>query len=105
MPTLDVIYEPKGSVHKRRPQSGGRWFVQSEQFFGQEKKRTSALFGAKNFGSFEIYVVDKRGRGVNFSRFCADVFYGRPLIGIGGVTSARTQRTYLRSSNQHVSTD
>jgi len=43
--------------------------------------RTSALFGAKNFGFFEIYGVSTRTReeGVNFSRFCADVFYGRPL--------------------------
>jgi len=56
--------------------------------------RTSALIGAKNFGFFEIYGVTAwtKGRGLsqcgyfadkgeraNFSRFCADVFYGRPL--------------------------
>jgi len=52
--------------------------------------RTSALFGAKNLGFFKIYGVSARGSGVepvrtkgegkvNFSRFCADVFYGRPL--------------------------
>jgi len=63
--------------------------------------RTSALFGAKNFGFFEIMVCphgqagegvepvrtffgqdghfsDKK-EGVNFLRFCADVFYARPL--------------------------
>jgi len=58
--------------------------------------RTSALFGAKNLRFFVIYDVfgrirkkdglrsqcghfsDKR-KGVNFSRFCADVFYGRFL--------------------------
>jgi len=51
----------------------------------------------KNFGFFEIYGVSVRTRGegglsqcghfsnkgggeVNFSRFCADVFYGRPLM-------------------------
>jgi len=48
--------------------------------------RTSALFGAKNFGFLEIYDVSARTRGVepvrtrvNFSRFCADVLYGRSL--------------------------
>jgi len=54
--------------------------------------RTSALFVAKNFGFFEIYGVSARTRevepvraffgqeGVSFSRYCADVFYGRPLV-------------------------
>jgi len=54
--------------------------------------RTSALFCA-NFGFFEIYGVSSRtgggglnqcehfvDKGVTFSRFCVDVFYGRPLI-------------------------
>jgi len=58
--------------------------------------RTSVLFGAYSFEFFEIYDVSARTRGgegswasadifrtrergVNFSRFCADVFYGRPL--------------------------
>jgi len=57
--------------------------------------RMSALFGAKNFKFFEIYGVpaqtgergglsqygnfSDKGKGVNFSRFCADVFYGQPL--------------------------
>jgi len=57
--------------------------------------RTSAFFGAKYVGFFEIYGVSARiterglsqcghfankveGR-VNFSRFCADILYGRPL--------------------------
>jgi len=59
--------------------------------------RTSAIFGAKNVGFFEIYGVSARKRekkskisadilwtrgGVNFSRFCADVLYGRPLISV-----------------------
>jgi len=50
---------------------------------------TSALFGAKNFGVFEFYGVFPQTRGeseplritgeeVNFSRFCADIFYGSP---------------------------
>jgi len=55
---------------------------------------TSALFGAKNIGFFEIYgvscpngqgglastnILRTKGEGVNFLRFCADVLYGRPL--------------------------
>jgi len=55
---------------------------------GVFQMRTCALIGAKNFGIFEIYGVSARTReegveavrtrgvgGVNFSRFCADVFY------------------------------
>jgi len=58
--------------------------------------RASALFGAKTFRFFEIYDVftQTKGRGiepvqtfcgqggevVNFSRFCADILYGRPLM-------------------------
>jgi len=45
--------------------------------------RTSALFGAKNFEFFEIYGVSARTRGeegVDFSRFCADAFHGRPVM-------------------------
>jgi len=58
--------------------------------------RTSSLFGAKHLEFFKIYGVSARTReegfeavrtffgqggreGVNFSRFCADIFYGRPL--------------------------
>jgi len=56
--------------------------------------RTSALFNAKNSAFFEIYDVSVRTSGgggrlnqcghfmdkeVNFSRFCADVFYVRSL--------------------------
>jgi len=56
--------------------------------------QTSALFGVKNSGFFKIYGVSARTRGegglsqcvqfankgVNFSRYCDDVFYGRPLM-------------------------
>jgi len=57
--------------------------------------QTSALFGAKSFKFFEIYGVSAqpreravkqcrhfadKGKGVNFSRFFADVVYGRPLV-------------------------
>jgi len=43
----------------------------------------SVLFGAKNFVIFEFdgCVRNPHGQGeeVNFSRFCADIFYGRPF--------------------------
>jgi len=53
--------------------------------------RTSELFSAKNLGFFEIYGVSAQTRGLrqcghfadereSFFRFCADVFYGWPLI-------------------------
>jgi len=55
--------------------------------------RTSTLSSVKNFELLEIYGVSGgegikpvriffgQGRkGVNFSRFCADVLYGRPLV-------------------------
>jgi len=50
--------------------------------------RTSLLFGAKNFGFFEIYGVSARTRGFSqggqgwgqfFLWFCVDVFHGWPL--------------------------
>jgi len=82
-----------GAVHTERPQSGGR-SLSSADFFRTRKEevlqmRTSALFGVKNFRFFEIYGVFARtrrkgisqcgqeGKGVNFSRFCADFLYGR----------------------------
>jgi len=59
---------------------------------GDLRMRASALFLAKNFIFFEICGVSARTReGMSqcghfvdkgessFSRFCADVFYGRPL--------------------------
>jgi len=59
--------------------------------------RTSAIFGAKYLRIFRnLWCVrtdkgrgfskcghfEDKGKGINFSRFCADVFYGRPLISI-----------------------
>jgi len=46
--------------------------------------RTFALFGAKtlDFSKFMVCPHSARTRAegeVNFSRFCADVFYGRPI--------------------------
>jgi len=42
--------------------------------------QTSALFDTKNLG-FSKFMVRSQGKreGVNFSRFCVDVRYGRPL--------------------------
>jgi len=87
-----------GAVHKRRPQSGRRGVCTVRTFFGQGERGflqmwTSALFGAKSIRFFRILwcvCTDKgvepvrtvcgQGGGVIFLRFCADVFYGRPLI-------------------------
>jgi len=43
--------------------------------------QTSAHFRAKKLRIFHIYGISarKRWEGVNFSRFCVDVFYGRYL--------------------------
>jgi len=64
--------------------------------------RPYALFGAKKFGFFEIYCMSTRTKGegglgqcehvsdkegVNFSQFCADVLYGRPLNNIQPYTT------------------
>jgi len=68
-------------VHKRRPQLGGRRFAQCGHFSDKGVMRTSdvdvrnfnkncelqmrtfAMFGAKTFEFFEIYVVFARTRG------------------------------------------
>jgi len=64
---LIFLTEFFGTVHERRPQSGGRGFVQCGHFADKEGRgvlqmRTSALFGAKNFGFFKIYGVSARLR-------------------------------------------
>jgi len=63
--------------------------------------RTSAFFGAKTFGFFKILSVSARtrGEGVNFSRFCADVFYGRPLnkVATGQRFATLTGRLFFES--------
>jgi len=58
-----------------------------QRFCGQGRWGCSSdadvrTFWCKKLGIFEIYDVSERtrgGRGVNFLRFCAGVFYGRPL--------------------------
>jgi len=77
--------------------------------------RTSALFGAKNFEFFEIYGVSARirgervsqsgdffgqGGGVHFSRFCADVFYGRSLTNYFFVGDRNLFSTVYTNANQ-----
>jgi len=83
------------SVHKRRPQSEG--VVQCRQFADKGKSSSDAdvcTFWCKKLWIFQNlwwvrtekegvgwamqcgHFSDKRG-GINFSRFCADVFYGR----------------------------
>jgi len=80
-----------GAVY--RPQSEGRGLSSTDIFRtsgeGVLQMWMSALFCTKNSRFFEIYGMPARTRGVdpmwtrregvNFSRFCADVFYGRPL--------------------------
>jgi len=80
--------------------------------------RTSALFDAKNFGFFEIYGVsvrtkgvrtycrqcrhfaDKGEREVNFSRVCADVFYGQPLVRLLSVSAGLLFTVDIRAAIQ-----
>jgi len=77
---------------------GERGFVQCGHFSdegGSSDADVRTFLAQKNLGVFEIYVVSTRTgvgtvepvrtfcgqgrRGVIFSRFCADVFFGRPL--------------------------
>jgi len=53
-----------GAVHKRCPQSGGRRGLSSADMEeGVLQVWISALFGAKNFGSFKNFGVSARTRG------------------------------------------
>jgi len=73
--------------------------------------RTSALFGAKNSGFFEIYGVSARTSGVEpvqtffgggsvFLRFCANVLNGRPLTRIRDVCLLFLSKNELSASDQ-----
>jgi len=44
--------------------------------------RTYALFGAKTSDFSKVMVCAHGQGGVNFSRYCADALYGRPLISV-----------------------
>jgi len=86
------------AVHKRRPQSGGKGFVQCEHFAdnmggGSSDADVCAFRRKKTFLNIwcstrrrEGWVIEpmrkffgQEEREVNFSRFCVDVLYGRPL--------------------------
>jgi len=94
-----ILIVNKGLFIKDIRSQGEGGFVQCGHFSdkGILQMRTSALFGAKYFGYFEIYGMSARTRenevepvrifcdqvkGVNLLRFCADAFYGRPLKNI-----------------------
>jgi len=82
-----------GAVHKRRPQSGGICLVRTFCGQGGGFFRCGRLhFLVQKTSDFSKFMVCPHGQerrrgwtsadkrwGVNFSRFCADVFYGRPL--------------------------
>jgi len=86
------------AVYKRRPQSGRREFVQCRHFaekgcfrcgcphFFMQKTWDISKFmvcphGQEGKGVEPVLTFCGQGRGVNFFRFYADVFYGRPLTG------------------------
>jgi len=110
-------WESLGDVHKRRPQSGGLSSGQCRHFedkgIGVSSDADVRTFWCKNFGSFEIYGVSARtrelsqcghfsnkvGGGVNFSRFCADIFYGRPLTEQSTQTVPVTCSKYMYCRN------
>jgi len=70
-----------GAVYKDVRSQGGEGLSNADKGEGVLQMRMSALFGAKILWFFEIYDVSARtrGEGINFLRFCADIFYGRPL--------------------------
>jgi len=80
-----------GDDHKRRPQLGRRGVCPVRPLCGQGEggvfqMRTSALFGAKNFGFFEIYGVSARAGGLSQCGHFSDkgvnffaILCGRPL--------------------------
>jgi len=69
---------PKGSVHKRRLQSGEGF--QCGHFADKEVLQmcTSALFGAKNIRFFKICAVFARTRGSIFRNFARAPFMHGP---------------------------
>jgi len=112
---------PLGDVHKRRPHSGGKWFVQCGHFAIKEitSDADSAFLLQKNFGFFEIYSVPARtrreggvkasadilrtmGEMVNFSRFCAYVFlWTVPYLAFSKTYRNSTRRCWVVNSLEH----
>jgi len=78
-----------GAVHKRRLQSGGRGLssVDNERGgYSDADAHTFLVQKTLDFSKFMVRLHGQGGRGLSFcrqgggrSRFCADVFYGRPL--------------------------
>jgi len=90
-----LAIELRGAVRKRRPQSGGN--LSNADILWKRGVLLLHFLVQKNCGFFEIYDVSEQTRGlsqcghfwdkvVNFSRFCADVFYGWPLTTIALLT-------------------
>jgi len=101
-PKMQIDLIVLGAVHKRRPQSGGReWVCPVRTFFGKGGggffKCGYPNFLAQKTSDFSKFMVCQHGhgwravepvwtfcrqggKGINFLRFCADVFYGRPFI-------------------------
>jgi len=83
-----------GPIHKRRSQSGG--FVQyGQRGGGVLQMRTSALFGAKNIGFFEIYGVSARNfAGVKPVRtFCGCPLWTAPYVLNDGICTIAQKMT------------
>jgi len=100
------------SVYKIRPQSGEKERLSSANIFWIKRELFRCgrphFLVLKNLAFFEIYglsvrtrergwtnadVLRTRGRGeVNFLRFCADVFYGQPLMNQQQRIKGRVQR-------------
>jgi len=84
-----------GAAHKGRPHSRGEGGLSSADNESLQM-RTSALFGAKtpDFSKFMASPYGQRrgveplqtffgqGGGGHFLRFCADVFFGRPIFNL-----------------------
>jgi len=82
-----------GPVHKRRPQSGRGGLSSADKGGSSDadvrtswhkKLRIFRIDGvsarARRVELVPADILRTKGEGVNFSRFCADVFYRRPLI-------------------------
>jgi len=91
-----------GPVHKRRSQSEGRGLSSADILWTREKRGSSdanvRTFWYKIFRIFRNFwcvrtdkgeglwaiadIFRTRGGRVNFTQFCADVFYGQPLTAV-----------------------
>jgi len=105
-------YFPLGTIHKRRPQSGGEGPVRTFCGQGILQMRTFALYSAKN-PDFSKFVVCPHGLGGgswasasrrkgNFSWFCADVFYVRPLIHLDSKGTLRCSSQLVPLSSMNI---